>query len=82
MIGEHAHSLDIFLPRSLRPHIAVKIKMSENSHSKRVFGQIVEKVSSINGVCQRKPCTTGYGYRKKAYGYDWRYAETEPETSN
>ena len=39
-------------------------------------------VSSINGVCQRKPCTTGYGYRKKAYGYDWRYAETEPETSN
>lgn len=22
-------------------------------------------VSSINGVCQRKPCTTGYGYRKK-----------------
>ena len=21
--------------------------------------------SSINGVCQRKPCTTGYGYRKK-----------------
>ena len=22
-------------------------------------------VSSINGVCQRKPCTTGYGCRKK-----------------
>ena len=39
-------------------------------------------VSSINGVCQRKPCTTGYGYRKKAYGYDWQYAEKEPETSN
>ena len=39
-------------------------------------------VSSINGVCQRKHCTTGYGYRKKAYGYDWQYAEKEPETSN
>ena len=39
-------------------------------------------VSSINGVCQRKPCTTGYGYRKKAYGYDWQYAEKEPEISN
>ena len=38
--------------------------------------------SSINGVCQRKPCTTGYGYRKKAYGYDWQYAEKDPETSN
>lgn len=31
-------------------------------------------VSSINGVCLRRPCTTGYGYRKKAYGYDWRFA--------
>ena len=39
-------------------------------------------VSSINGVCQRKPCTTGYGYRKKAHGYDWQYAGKEPETSN
>lgn len=36
-------------------------------------------VSSINAVCQRKPCTTGYGYRKKAYGYDWQYAEKETE---
>lgn len=34
-------------------------------------------VSSINAVCQRKPCSTGYGYRKKAYGYDWRYAEKD-----
>ncbi len=33
--------------------------------------------SSINAVCQRKPCTTGYGYRKKAYGYDWQYADKE-----
>ena len=32
-------------------------------------------VSSISAVCLRKPCTTGYGYRKKAYGYDWRFAE-------
>jgi hypothetical protein len=30
-------------------------------------------VASINAVCLRKPCTTGYGYRKKAYGYDWRF---------
>ena len=28
-------------------------------------------VSSISSVCLRKPCTTGYGYRKKAYGYNW-----------
>lgn len=39
-------------------------------------------VSSINSVCQRKPCTTGYGYRKKAYGYDWQYADKETEISN
>jgi len=32
-------------------------------------------VSSISSVCLRKPCTTGYGYRKKAYGYDWRFIE-------
>jgi len=31
-------------------------------------------VSSINAVCLRRPCTTGYGYRKKAYGYGWRFA--------
>lgn len=31
-------------------------------------------VSSISSICLRKPCTTGYGYRKKAYGYDWRFA--------
>lgn len=31
-------------------------------------------VSSISQVCLRKPCTTGYGYRKKAFGYDWRFA--------
>lgn len=30
-------------------------------------------VSSISSVCLRKPCTTGYGYRKKAYGYGWRF---------
>lgn len=39
-------------------------------------------ISSINSVCQRKPCTTGYGYRKKAYGYDWQYAVKESETIN
>ena len=36
-------------------------------------------VSSISSVCLRKPCTTGYGYRKKAYGYDWRF-RSEIET--
>ena len=36
-------------------------------------------VSSISAVCKRKPCTTGYGYRKQAYGYDWRFA-SEIET--
>jgi len=30
-------------------------------------------VSSISSVCLRKPCTTGFGYRKKAYGYGWRF---------
>ena len=32
-------------------------------------------VNSINRVCQRKPCSSGYGYHKKAYGYDWQYVE-------
>ena len=36
-------------------------------------------VSSISAVCKRKPCTTGYGYRKKAYGYGWRFT-SEIET--
>lgn len=30
-------------------------------------------VSSISSVCLRKPCTTSHGFRKKAYGYDWRF---------
>ncbi len=30
--------------------------------------------SSISAVCQKKPCSTGYGYRKKAFGYGWEYA--------
>lgn len=38
-------------------------------------------VSSISSVCLRKPCSTGYGYRKKAYGYDWRFS-AEMETKN
>ena len=32
-------------------------------------------VSSISAVCLKKPCTTGYGYRKKAYGYGWEFGE-------
>ena len=31
-------------------------------------------VTSISSVCRKSPCTTGYGYRKKAYGYGWRFA--------
>lgn len=38
-------------------------------------------VSSISAVCLRKPCTTGHGYRKKAYGYDWRFT-SEIEAKN
>ena len=55
--------------------------MSENSYSKRVFGQIVEKVSSINGVCQRKPCTTGYGTVRKPTGTigDMRRRSLKPQ---
>lgn len=30
-------------------------------------------VASINAVCLRKSCSSGYGYRKKAYGYVWRF---------
>lgn len=33
--------------------------------------------SSISSVCLRKASTTGYGYRKKAYGYAWRFTEEE-----
>jgi hypothetical protein len=32
-------------------------------------------VSSISSVCLSKPCIKGYGYRKKAYGYGWRFTE-------
>ena len=31
--------------------------------------------SSISSVCLKKPCTTGYGYRQKAYGYGWSFAD-------
>lgn len=31
--------------------------------------------SSISAVCRREKCTSGYGYRKKAFGYDWQYAD-------
>ncbi|MBR4470916.1 MAG: hypothetical protein IKS54_06375 [Erysipelotrichaceae bacterium] len=32
-------------------------------------------VSSINGVCLKRKCTSGYGYRKKAYGFGWDFAD-------
>ncbi len=34
-------------------------------------------VSSISAVCLKKPCTTGYGYRKKAYGFGWEFAKED-----
>lgn len=49
-------------------HAAAKW-LVENSKAKNL-----NCVASISSVCLRKPCTTGYGYRKKAYGYDWRFA--------
>lgn len=35
--------------------------------------------SSISQVCLRKPCTTGYGFRKKAYGFSWSFADESKE---
>lgn len=37
-------------------------------------------VSSISSVCLRKPCSTGYGHRKKAYGYGWRFSDDTDST--
>ena len=36
-------------------------------------------VRSISAVCLKKPCTTGYGYRKKAYGFGWEFSEINPD---
>lgn len=36
-------------------------------------------VSSVSEVCRHAACTTGYGYRQKAYGFGWRFTE-EPVT--
>ncbi len=33
-------------------------------------------VSSVSEVCRHARCTTGYGYRQKAYGFGWRFVET------
>lgn len=35
----------------------------------------IKCVSSISAVCLRRACTTGYGFRKKAYGFDWRFTK-------
>ena len=56
-------------------HAAAKW-LVENGKSKNM-----NCVSSISAVCLRKPCTTGYGYRKMAYGYDWRF-RSEIETKD
>ena len=34
-------------------------------------------VSSINAVCLKRPCTTGYGIRTKAYGFGWEYTQNK-----
>jgi chemotaxis protein histidine kinase CheA len=39
-------------------------------------------VSSISSVCLRKPCTTGYGFHKKAYGYGWRFVEEKSDKAD
>ncbi len=31
--------------------------------------------TSISAVCLKRPCTTGYGYRKKAYGFGWEFGK-------
>lgn len=36
-------------------------------------------VSSVSEVCRHAAFTTGYGFRQKAYGFGWRFAE-EPVT--
>lgn len=41
----------------------------ENGYAKNI-----NCVSSINAVCLKRPCKSGYGYRKKAYGFGWEYA--------
>jgi len=56
------------LQRFLSQHAAAKWLVEEGK------AKNMNCVSSISSVCLRKPCTTGYGYRKKAYGYDWRFA--------
>jgi len=37
--------------------------------------------SSISAVCLGKPCTTGYGFRKKAFGYGWRFSNETDSTN-
>ena len=36
-------------------------------------------VTSVSEVCRHARCTTGYGFRQKAYGFGWRFDE-EPVT--
>ena len=38
------------------------------------YAKTTNCVSSISSVCLKKPCTTGYGYRKKAYGFGWEFS--------
>ncbi len=49
---------------------AAAVWLVDNGYAKNI-----NCVASINAVCLHKKCTTGYGYRTKAYGYGWEYAE-------
>jgi len=39
------------------------------------FAKNINCATSISAVCHKAPCSTGYGYRKKAYGYGWDFVE-------
>ncbi|MFN0117799.1 MAG: hypothetical protein ACKVQC_05835 [Elusimicrobiota bacterium] len=70
-LSKEVQMLDLQSGQTLRvfpsQHAAAKW-LVENGKAKNM-----NCVSSISSVCLRKPCTTGYGHRKKAFGYDWRF---------
>jgi hypothetical protein len=76
-LGKPVHMIDLGSGDTLKvfpsQHAAAKW-LVENGKAKNP-----NCVSSISSVCLRKPCTTGYGYRKKAYGYGWRFAADIPK---
>lgn len=46
--------------------------LQENGYTKSV-----NPASSISAVCRCAPCTTGYGFRKKAFGFSWKFIDPE-----